>query len=263
MRLTAFLLRRYPAKSTIRYSGLPERYIKRTMRQVEWENPDHGPQYVKGRSKEVEHFFFDENRPWTTGFTQKNAVKSDKFIPRTLVEPIKDWSFFKGDIVEVLIGKDKGKQGIVNYIVEERNWVFVEGLNTKRVPIDPSDPNGVEIKQEKPLLITCDVKLVDPSDNKPTEVEWRYKEDGERVRVSSRTGRELPIPVQDQETVNYKRPELYKEQPMDTPADVALENTYEPYLGTFQMQLMEKYGIKEDRIPKKSYWYYTEELPTS
>ncbi|KAG0711531.1 putative 39S ribosomal protein L24, mitochondrial [Chionoecetes opilio] len=34
-----------------------------------------------------------------------------------------------GDKVEVLVGKDKGKQGLVNYIVEERNWVTVEGLN--------------------------------------------------------------------------------------------------------------------------------------
>ena len=37
--------------------------------------------------------------------------------------------FFSGDKVEVLLGKDKGKQGLVNYIVEERNWVMVEGLN--------------------------------------------------------------------------------------------------------------------------------------
>lgn len=31
--------------------------------------------------------------------------------------------------VEVLVGKDRGKQGIVSKIVHERNWVFVEGLN--------------------------------------------------------------------------------------------------------------------------------------
>lgn len=31
--------------------------------------------------------------------------------------------------VEVLVGRDKGKQGIVEKIVYERNWVFVEGLN--------------------------------------------------------------------------------------------------------------------------------------
>ena len=31
--------------------------------------------------------------------------------------------------MEILTGPDKGKQGLVNYIVQERNWVMVEGLN--------------------------------------------------------------------------------------------------------------------------------------
>ena len=31
--------------------------------------------------------------------------------------------------VEILVGADKGKQGLVNSIINERNWVYVEGLN--------------------------------------------------------------------------------------------------------------------------------------
>jgi ribosomal protein L24 len=31
--------------------------------------------------------------------------------------------------VEVLVGPDKGKQGIIDSIITERNWCFVEGLN--------------------------------------------------------------------------------------------------------------------------------------
>ena len=30
---------------------------------------------------------------------------------------------------------------------------------------------------------------------KPTEVEWRYTEEGERVRVSLRSGRIIPLPM--------------------------------------------------------------------
>lgn len=30
---------------------------------------------------------------------------------------------------------------------------------------------------------------------KPTDIEWRYTEEGERVRVSVRTGRIIPKPV--------------------------------------------------------------------
>jgi len=38
--------------------------------------------------------------------------------------------------VEVLVGKDKGKQGTVNCIIKERNWVYVEGLNCVRSNFD-------------------------------------------------------------------------------------------------------------------------------
>ena len=31
--------------------------------------------------------------------------------------------------VEVLVGKDKGKFGVISSIIKERNWVYVEGLN--------------------------------------------------------------------------------------------------------------------------------------
>ena len=31
--------------------------------------------------------------------------------------------------VEILVGKDRGKQGVINCIIKERNWCYVEGLN--------------------------------------------------------------------------------------------------------------------------------------
>lgn len=49
-----------------------------------------------------------------------------------------------------------------------------------------------------------------------TSIEWRYTEDGQRVRVSLRSGRIIPIPVSNEETIDYKFPQLYKEQPKDT-----------------------------------------------
>lgn len=36
----------------------------------------------------------------------------------------------RGDRVEIMVGKDKGKQGIISQVIQERNWVIVEGLNT-------------------------------------------------------------------------------------------------------------------------------------
>lgn len=40
---------------------------------------------------------------------------------------------------------------------------------------------GILIQSEAPLLVTTGVKLVDPETLKPTEVEWRYTEEGDKV----------------------------------------------------------------------------------
>lgn len=69
---------------------------------------------------------------------------------------LETWSYFKGDRVEVLVGKDKGKQGIVKQVIQERNWVIVEGLNWHyRKIADDKNKNyaGVMIKSEAPLLV--------------------------------------------------------------------------------------------------------------
>lgn len=175
---------------------------------------------------------------------------------KVFIEPIKDWSFFKGDRVEVLVGPDKGKQGIVNQIIQERNWVIVEGLNTHlRLVGKEKEYQGVLIRSESPLLVTTQVALVDPTDLMSTEIEWRFTEEGEKVRVSKRTGRIIPIPKAHEETIDYKSKSLYITRPKDTEADVVTEITFEPKLCTFEMDIMEKMGIEEDRIPAKSYWY--------
>ena len=37
-----------------------------------------------------------------------------------------------------------------------------------------------------------------------TQVEWRYTEQGEKVRISKRTGHTIPIPITATETIDYK-----------------------------------------------------------
>ena len=50
-------------------------------------------------------------------WTQKAPFKR---VHGTFVQPIRaqDWMWFRGDRVEILVGDDKGKQGIVNYVVQ-------------------------------------------------------------------------------------------------------------------------------------------------
>lgn len=63
------------------------------------------------------------------------------------------------------------------------------------------------------------------------------------------------MPASAEETIDYKSKTAYKEQLKDTPADVVTEVTFAPKLCTFEMEIMEKMGIKEDRVAPKSYWY--------
>ncbi|XP_029680370.1 probable 39S ribosomal protein L24, mitochondrial [Formica exsecta] len=252
MRLTSTLLRRVGEWSK-KYANLPDSYIDRTMAQVYWRTPRGKPNYLP-RTIERKNFRFSIHRPWTNNFHHDNKPgKRHKFIH---VEPIKDWSFFRGDRVEVLVGNDKGKQGIVKEIYQERNWVIVEGLNTKLKCImkDKKFP-GLYMKEEQPLLVTTQIQLVDPSDMQGTPIEWRYTEDGQKIRISLRTGRAIPIPVSSEETIDYKSAKFYKEQAKDTSKADTEKVTFMPSLKTFEMDIMDEMGIKDDRIQKSCYWY--------
>jgi len=254
MKLTEILFSRV-GKWSKQFSNLPDRYIKRAMEQVYWRNPK-GIQYKPNAVIQRKKFYFGLHRPWTAEFRNENMP--GVIPPKIFLEPIKEWSYFRGDRVEILVGKDKGKQGIVKQIIQERNWVLVEGLNCKLIQMGKDkkrDFAGVYVQEEEPLLVTTDISLVDPSDMKPTPIEWRYTEDGAKVRVSARTGRIIPLPASIEETIDYKSKAVYKEQPKDTVADVVTEVTFQPKLRTFEMDVMEEMGIKEDRMPPKSYWY--------
>ncbi|CAH2987093.1 unnamed protein product [Chilo suppressalis] len=253
MRIFGYLAKKV-GDITIKYSNLPESYIKRSYEQVYWKNPTGYPQYAKTQIAR-KRYRFTTNRPWSGQFQQQNERGSHR--KKVFLEPVGEWSFFKGDRVEVMVGRDKGKQGIVSQVIQERNWVIVEGLNThlRVIGRDKNFP-GVTIQSEAPLLVTNQVKLVDPESLKPTEIEWRYTEEGVKVRVSKESSRIIPIPKTAEETIDFKSKELYLEnEEKDTKADVVTKVTFAPKLRTFEMDIMEDMGIKEDRVPAESYWY--------
>nr|CAG4650352.1 EOG090X0ADH [Sida crystallina] len=213
------------------------------MEQVYWAAPKGMPQYLPAEMKR-KNFRYTMSRPWTEEFRRANAPGLHR--KKVYVEPIKDWSFFPGDLVEVLVGKDKGKIGTVTTIIEERNWVIVDGLNTHYRRVGKmADYPGVVVQSEAPLLVTNEVALVDPTDRKGTEIEWRYSEQGEKVRVSKRSGHIIPIPAAADETIDYKVRMGYPEQPKDTLTADVTDITYQPALKTFEMDLMEYYQIKK------------------
>lgn len=72
--------------------------------------------------------------------------------------------------MEILEGKDAGKQGKVVQVVRQRNWVVLEGLNTHYRYIGRTkDHRGTMIASEAPLL-HHQVKLVDPVDRQARDL---------------------------------------------------------------------------------------------
>lgn len=254
MRLTRVLLA--SKKIPENYHNLPKRTIDRNTTFLTRRAPNL-PQYEQKifRYKRSRNAYYDQWRPWQQEFQRLNAngVK----IPKIFVEPIRELGFYRGDRVEVLKGPDKGKQGIINYIVKERNWVFVQGLNMRReyMNSDGSSLGTISCKEE-PYLVNHEVKLVDPSDLLPTEFEWRYNDNNERVRVSTRTEHVIPVPQGAYETIDYTIKSNAKEGPKDTPADEVNKVTFNPTTAqTFEMEICEKMNIKDDRVPYPMYWY--------
>ncbi|XP_062897735.1 large ribosomal subunit protein uL24m [Mobula hypostoma] len=194
---------------------------------------------------------YGTNRPWTTAAQRMNPPGRQR--RKVFVEPIQEWTVFRGDTVEILKGKDAGKQGKVSQVIRARNWVILEGLNTHYRYIGRTgEYRGTYIASEAPLLVT-DVALVDPSDRKPTAIEWKFTEEGEKVRVSTRSGRIIPKPV-------FQRkdgivPEQWKDGPKDTSVEDALSTSYTPALKTFEEDIMEKMGVVETARHRKSFWY--------
>lgn len=193
------------------------------------------------------------NRPGSVADKAKNPPWTRR--RKVFVEPLReeDWKVFQGDMVQILAGKDAGKQGLVAQVIKQRNWVVLEGLNVHYRYVGKSAVYpGTYVPSEAPLLLR-QVTLVDPTDRQPTEVEWRYTEEGERVRVSLRTGRIIPKPIEQREDGII--PEQWTDGPKDTPVEEALEKTYVPSLKTFQEEILELKGIEEPRRFRKSYWY--------
>jgi len=102
----------------------------------------------------------------------------------------------KGDLVQVLSGKDRGKQGRIIEADPRKGRVMVENLNLvkkhrKPRPLKDSSrmgqtqiqPGGV-IELTAPLPVSS-VMLVCPTCNRPSRVGYEFREDekGRRIKV--------------------------------------------------------------------------------
>jgi large subunit ribosomal protein L24 len=78
----------------------------------------------------------------------------------------------KGDMVQIMSGRSKGKQGKIMRIQESKSRVFIEGTNTVKCHMKPSQkhPQGGVVDKEAPVHWS-NVQLLPSDGGKPVRVE--------------------------------------------------------------------------------------------
>ena len=102
----------------------------------------------------------------------------------------------KGDLVQVVSGSDRGKQGRVLAVDPARGVLRVESVRMQKRHMKPgrrAARTGGIIEQEG-FIQASNVMLVDPKDHKPSRVRIQA-EGGRRVRIFARSGDPVPDPV--------------------------------------------------------------------
>ena len=93
----------------------------------------------------------------------------------------------KDDMVRIIAGKDKGRDGKVLSVDPKTGRVVVEGINmvTKHQKPSQANPQGGIVRSESPIDIS-NVMLL--SDGQPTKVGFRMEGD-KKVRYAKKTGK--------------------------------------------------------------------------
>ncbi|MAI78298.1 MAG: 50S ribosomal protein L24 [Deltaproteobacteria bacterium] len=102
----------------------------------------------------------------------------------------------KGDLVEVIQGADRGKQGRILAVDSESGRVRVEKVRLQKRHLKPGRAGAQQggIVEDEGFIAASNVMVVHPSDSKPSRVRIE-KRDGESVRVFSRGGDLVPDPA--------------------------------------------------------------------
>jgi large subunit ribosomal protein L24 len=93
----------------------------------------------------------------------------------------------KGDLVRVITGDDKGKEGRVLEVQPAEMRAIVEGVNmiTKHSKPNAANPNGGIVKKEAPLHLSNLMLVVN---GQASRVGRKMGDDGKLVRFAKKTG---------------------------------------------------------------------------
>ena len=96
------------------------------------------------------------------------------------------------DRVVIVAGRDKGRQGRILKVFREESRVIVEGINVVRKHQSPTNqnPEGGIIEKEMPIH-ESNVMLWDDDAEAPTRVRFQIDDEGNKARVTVKSGKVL------------------------------------------------------------------------
>jgi large subunit ribosomal protein L24 len=102
----------------------------------------------------------------------------------------------KGDKVQVMRGKDAGKQGEVDAVIVDKDTkkvkVLIKGVNIVKKAQKPNPTLGIEggiVQMEKPIDAS-NVMVIDPKSNKPSRVGFKIDEKtGKKTRIFKKSAK--------------------------------------------------------------------------
>jgi len=99
----------------------------------------------------------------------------------------------KGDVVRVVRGDDRGKEGKVIRVLLKKGRVVVEGVNIvkRHRRARQAEEQSAIVDMPAPIHVS-NVMLIDPKSGAPTRIRRRIDEDGTKERISVKSGDAIP-----------------------------------------------------------------------
>jgi large subunit ribosomal protein L24 len=90
----------------------------------------------------------------------------------------------KGDTVQILSGKDKGKIGEVTKIIQSKSQVVVEEVNIKKKHVKPTKEGEIgKISEFEAPIHSSNVMLYSKENKVASRIGFKVDETGKKVRV--------------------------------------------------------------------------------
>ena len=98
----------------------------------------------------------------------------------------------KGDMVQVITGKDAGKKGKILSVDQQKGRVIVEGINIVKRHTRPTrnNPQG-GIMEREAALASSNVMIYCAKCKEPVRINKKFLADGKKIRVCNQCGEEF------------------------------------------------------------------------